>query len=162
MDNLYHCSLILWYVAQYQWVVCYQLFWTTYQSHLRLQNGQEESFLPMCWYIVSVPFQVARMSRKFICTFWESISPIATVEMSKKNNFYLCFWTALQGSRCLRKMIFTHFLGQHCKAKKIDFYPYFRTALPGSRYPRRIINTHILGQGISPTLRVKKFKEKLC
>jgi hypothetical protein len=169
----YHCSLILWDVAHCQWVVCYQLFRTIYQSHLRLQNGSEKSFLPMYWNSISVPFQVARLSLKIhsyilgehiipisshenVCDdpflrFGETylshckgqnikeewylptfLDNIAWVRMAKKNNFYLCFWTALEGSRCPKKMY---------------MYPHFKTALPGLRYPRRIIHTHITGTG---------------
>jgi len=77
----YHCSLILWDVARCQWVVCYKPIRTAYHSHLRLQIGPEESFLPMWWNSISVLFQVARMSMKIHSyVLGEFISPISSHE----------------------------------------------------------------------------------
>jgi len=96
----YHCSLILWDVAQCQWVVCYKPTSTAYRSHLRLQIGLEESFLPMWWNSISVLFQVARMSMKIHSyILGECINPIS----SRKNvcdEPFLHFGTAYQ-SDCI-------------------------------------------------------------
>jgi len=68
----YHCSLILCDVAQCHWVIFYQLFRTACHSHLRLQNGSEESFLPMLEQHISPISSCENVCDEPFLRFWEA------------------------------------------------------------------------------------------